>query len=315
VLQAWHPSDSSAHLILSPWAPPVFDPRSFEALLLQSILPKLVAALRALPIVPQNQDLQPLEWCFAWSDILPPLHFLSLLEGELFPNWLQVLYSWLQSPTADFAEVADWFEGWKGVFPPQVINDTRIAHHFTLALEAMSQAMDPSLPPPSPAFPLTHISYMSVLEDRRRELVLHAAGPASNGMARDRTQSIAAGFMGDGTAAGIGGYGRHPTVVPPQHISFKDLVEIFCEKHGVLFLPKPGRTEHGRQVYSFGGVSVYMDNDVVFADLSNGGMSREARENERKEGMGYAPIALESLLQHVQSGGVRGGGGEGGGRR
>jgi hypothetical protein len=28
--------------------------------------------------------------------------------------------------------------------------------------------MDPSLPPPSPAFPLTHISYLSVLEDRRR---------------------------------------------------------------------------------------------------------------------------------------------------
>jgi len=55
VLQAWHPSDSSAHLILFPWAPPVFDPRSLESLLLQSILPKLVAALRALPIVPQNQ--------------------------------------------------------------------------------------------------------------------------------------------------------------------------------------------------------------------------------------------------------------------
>lgn len=49
------------------------------------------------------------------------------------------------------------------------------------------------------------------------------------------------------------GYGRHPTVVPPQHISFKDLVEIFCEKHGVLFLPKPGRTEHGRQVGEGGG--------------------------------------------------------------
>jgi hypothetical protein len=51
-----------------------------------------------------------------------------------------------------------------------------------------------------------------------------------------------------------------------------------------------------------------MDNDVVFADLSAGGLSREAREKERKEG-GWAPIALENLLQHVQGGGGGGGGG------
>jgi hypothetical protein len=31
--------------------------------------------------------------------------------------------------------VADWFEGWKNVFPPQVTNDARIAAHFTQALE------------------------------------------------------------------------------------------------------------------------------------------------------------------------------------
>ena len=67
------------------------------------------------------------------------------------------------------------------------------------------------------------------------------------------------------------------------------------------------------QVYSFGGISVYMDSDVLFADLSGGGSSREARGNERKEGDGYAPVALEYLLQHVQSGGVGGGGGGGGG--
>lgn len=35
--------------------PQVFDPRSFEALLLRSIVPKLVQALRQLHIVPSNQ--------------------------------------------------------------------------------------------------------------------------------------------------------------------------------------------------------------------------------------------------------------------
>ena len=104
VLMEWHPSDASAHVILSPWAT-VFDARSFENLLLRCIVPQLVQALRSLAILPHNQDLQPLEWVFTWADLLSPLHFLALLEGELFPKWLQTLYSWLQSPTADFSEV------------------------------------------------------------------------------------------------------------------------------------------------------------------------------------------------------------------
>lgn len=62
-----------------------------------------------------KQDLQPLEWAFAWADLFSPLHFLSLLEGELFPKWLGVLHAWLGSPSADFAEVRGegrWMDAW-----------------------------------------------------------------------------------------------------------------------------------------------------------------------------------------------------------
>jgi hypothetical protein len=85
---------------------------------------------------------------------------------------LQVLYAWLRSPTVDLGEVrfiregcrlpplppfhascpparlpslppslpfslqvADWFEGWKSVFPPEVTLDDRIASLFDLALQ------------------------------------------------------------------------------------------------------------------------------------------------------------------------------------
>ena len=42
-------------------------------------------------------------------------------------------------------------------------------------------------------------------------------------------------------------------------------------------------------MYAFGGVPVYLDSDVVFADLEGQGQ--------------YAPIALEGLLERVQQGG------------
>jgi hypothetical protein len=63
-----------------------------------------------------------------------------------------------------------------------------------------------------------------------------------------------------------------------------------------------GRFSPIDQVYSFGGLSVYLDNDVVFADLSGGNRQREGRGKDKEEG-GFAPIALESLLQRVQGGG------------
>lgn len=50
----WHPSDMSAHVILSPWAG-VFDAHGMEQLLLRSIMPKLVQTLKQLVIDPNNQ--------------------------------------------------------------------------------------------------------------------------------------------------------------------------------------------------------------------------------------------------------------------
>lgn len=51
----WAPADAWAHTMLSPWTT-VFDSRSMEALLLKSIVPKVVEGVRAsLVINPANQ--------------------------------------------------------------------------------------------------------------------------------------------------------------------------------------------------------------------------------------------------------------------
>lgn len=38
-------------------------------------------------------------------------------------------------------------------------------------VQAMTHAMDPSLPPLPPPYPLEHVSYLTVVEDRRREML------------------------------------------------------------------------------------------------------------------------------------------------
>jgi hypothetical protein len=53
-LQAWHPSDSSALILLGPWRG-AFSPADWADLLQRSITPKLAAALAGLTINPLAQ--------------------------------------------------------------------------------------------------------------------------------------------------------------------------------------------------------------------------------------------------------------------
>jgi len=53
------------------------------------------------------------------------------------------------------------------------------------------------------------------------------------------------------------------------HLTLKDLVEQFAEESGVEFLPKPGRTHEGFQVYHFGLVSCIIDSahETIMAQM------------------------------------------------
>lgn len=55
-LNAWHPSDNSAKLMLQPWIN-VFQQGYMEAFLIKNIVPKLQATLQAFVINPHHQQL------------------------------------------------------------------------------------------------------------------------------------------------------------------------------------------------------------------------------------------------------------------
>lgn len=55
-LNAWHPSDNSAQLMLQPWIN-VFQKSYMDAFLIKNIVPKLQVALHAFVINPHHQQL------------------------------------------------------------------------------------------------------------------------------------------------------------------------------------------------------------------------------------------------------------------
>jgi tuftelin-interacting protein 11 len=42
-----------------------------------------------------------------WRDMVGPHHYANILEKSFFPNWIQVLSSWLAN-NPNFEEVTKW---------------------------------------------------------------------------------------------------------------------------------------------------------------------------------------------------------------
>ncbi|GAB4837575.1 hypothetical protein Ancab_002425 [Ancistrocladus abbreviatus] len=267
-LQAWHPSDRSAYTILSPWKT-VFDPASWEHLIVRSILPKLYDVLQQFQVNPAEQKLDQFDWVMAWASAIPIHHMVTLLEVHFFTKWQDVLYRWLNS-SPNFEEVTQWFLGWKNLLPPELLANERIRYHLNVGLEMMNRAVE-GMPVVQPGLK-ENISYLRAREQREFEAQQKAAAYAQQ-------------------QASLSMSGRAHTDGVPE-MSLKEVVEAFAQQHGLLFKPKPGRSYNGNQIYGFGNVSIIVDslNQKLFA------------QSEEE----WSLVSLEQLLQMQKlSGSIR----------
>jgi hypothetical protein len=144
-----------------------------------------------------------------------------------------------------------------------------------------------STPPTPPQ--LASVSYASVLAQRRAEAA--AARERAARTAVDlRTPAATANGSSSGTRTHTGDVG----------VSFREVVEQFAAQHGVEFVPRVGRMRLGRQLFAFGGTTVYLDSNVAYVEVgSSSNSSGSASSSSTSEQ--WMPVSLQDLLQYVNN--------------
>ncbi|XP_024404039.1 septin and tuftelin-interacting protein 1 homolog 1 [Physcomitrium patens] len=251
----WHPGDSSALALLSPWKT-VFDPANWEMLIVRSIMPKLIQAMQEFVLNPAKQILDQFHWVMAWVSAVPLHHMINILEANFFPKWHQVLHHWL-SASPDYDEVTAWFVGWKSLLPSELVANEKIRHHLSSALDLINQGMEAT--PSIPQATREKLTYLRVAEQRILELSQQAHSQQGHGATYVQPQKQHAALDMDENDSGA-------------EMTLKEVAEAFAQENDVQFIPKPGRMHEGLQVYSFGAVSVVIDNakQSIFAQTGEG---------------------------------------------
>lgn len=257
ILGAWHPSDSSAFTILSPWKT-VFDSASWEQLMRRFIVPKLQLVMQEFQVNPADQKLEQFYWVVSWVSSVPMHLMVDIMEKFFFTKWLHVLYHWLSS-SPNFEEVTKWYLGWKDLLPKELLANENIRFQLNLGLDMMNRAVE-GMELVQPGLK-ENLSYLRAREQRQFEAQQKAAAP--------HVQQQAA------TSAGLGG--------DVAEMSLKEVIEAHAQQHGLLFKLKPGRMHNGLQIYGFGNVSIIVDslNQKVYAQTE----------------VGWSLVSLERLLE------------------
>ena len=249
---------TDAVALVKPWMS-VFDSKVIDSMSIQ-IGSKLAAKLRDFDVDPSQQQFEVLDAVLTWNGILSDIHMRCLLQGEFFPKWHKVLHEWLcrtiTSYDADIGEeIISWYTSWKRYFASKLQLDGAILAEFGHALDIMLFSKKISYEEFIKVAPTNIVSYAALVRSYRVQY-LHNDRPSKVVSAR---------------------------AIP---VSFKTVVAEFAEQEGIEFVPKHGRTLNGFQLFSFGGVTCYLDTDVAHVEMN-------AKE--------WNPVSLEQLLELARS--------------
>lgn len=181
-----------------------------------------------------------------------------------------MLFQWLTAKP-DYEEVTRWYLNWKSLFPEELAKQDSIKLAFTRALDMMNNVVAGAqiVGKYVQQGVQENLQYLKVAEERAKAKDGKAVGrtdPKLEAMMKEKEKAKAKVSIAD--------------AMYNTSVSFKEALEQLAEERGMIMLPKPGKQQSGKQVYSFGKLSIYLDNRIVFA-LSGGE---------------WKPIPLDELL-------------------
>ncbi|KAI0983954.1 hypothetical protein GJ496_003355 [Pomphorhynchus laevis] len=283
-LQKWHPSDTSAMLILRPWQD-VFSSGVWHAFMCESIVPKLESAMCAFVINPSNQDISQWNWIMSWYGIVADQSLIQILENHFFPKFLQILRTWLAN-NADYSEVANWFSGWKALIPESMRAHPIVKHSLYKALLIMNSAVegeentlcsDTSYSPADTFIPNPN-TVISTNYDQGQPRVPDETFP-------NHIQHMDCSSYDNQI---FESYSRCLESLSDLQVSIRDVVERNASERNIIFAPDyQQRSANGQKLYKFGRCRIYFDRTIIYIQ------ERTAMTDV------YRPISLDDLLNRA----------------
>ncbi|EON95745.1 putative spindle pole body component protein [Phaeoacremonium minimum UCRPA7] len=221
-------------------------------LVMNHILPSMGRYLRAnFRVDPSDQEtyLPMLTGVLKWLDIISPTMIGEVIVAEVFPKWHDVLYQWLIMDDANYEEIGQWFEWWHDeVFPADIKELPSIAAEFDKGTAMIEEALN-------------------LGENAKSHLVPPRKGPA---------------FEVKKTAKEPQHKHRHhpasaPIIQEPEKISFRSVVEDWCQENDLQFIPERKKVHTEGPLYRItargdgkGGVLSYFKGDKLCVQTKNG---------------------------------------------
>ncbi|KAJ1768837.1 hypothetical protein IW140_005433 [Coemansia sp. RSA 1813] len=89
----------------------------------------------------QKQTTWPFKVLIEWHGVLPLEEWFSVAEKGIISRFLDYLWTWLQQPNTNYAEIADWYWQWKRMYPDEIFAHPVVQNEFKKALVYMAHAM------------------------------------------------------------------------------------------------------------------------------------------------------------------------------
>ena len=273
------------HGWLFPWLPLLGDAL---AVLYGPIRHKLTTALGAW----HPSDGSALAVLAPWQRVLPAAHWDALLQRCITPKLAWALSQLVINPADQQLGPLTWVLAWSGVVPARLLA-ALLDTHFFPPWHAVLRAWLASQEPNFDDITRWYTGWKGLFPEEvlAQERVRHGFTAALDLMNMAISGQLEPGGMQPPPAAAAAPPSSPPDApyVDDQRLgySLRDLVERFAEECDVPFVPKPGRTHAGMQVYAFGKLSVVVDTAREALLVQHGDADRRA----------WKPVSIEQLLE------------------